>query len=83
MFRGYYHSFWHDDPTEPSMRLAPEASWAALRRERYERRRARLWELGCDARVKLFVRSNVSHEVGKGFEMTVRAAGRRCCRCQS
>ena len=49
MFRGYYHSFWHDDPTEASMR------------ERYERRQARLWELQGSDRVKLFVRSNVSH----------------------
>jgi|Cyp1metagenome_2_1107374.scaffolds.fasta_scaffold01517_7 hypothetical protein len=24
MFRGYYHSFWHDDPSDPSMRLGSD-----------------------------------------------------------
>jgi len=51
MFRGYYHSFWHDDPNEPSMH------------ERYERRIQRLWEMKSNEEEKLlFVRSNVSHE---------------------
>lgn len=51
MFRGYYHSFWHDDPTDPSMH------------ERYKRRIARLAEMKSDEGPQLlFVRSNVSHE---------------------
>eukprot|EP00930_Biecheleria_cincta_P068440 TRINITY_DN5587_c0_g1_i1.p1 TRINITY_DN5587_c0_g1~~TRINITY_DN5587_c0_g1_i1.p1 ORF type:complete len:467 (+),score=59.82 TRINITY_DN5587_c0_g1_i1:168-1403(+) len=50
MFRGYYHSFWHDDPTEPSMR------------EKYHRRIARLWSINSSTRPVLFVRSMVGPE---------------------
>ncbi|CAL1169600.1 unnamed protein product [Cladocopium goreaui] len=51
MFRGYYHSFWHDDPSDPSMH------------DRYNRRIARLGEMSSDLGTQLlFVRSNVSHE---------------------
>ncbi|CAL1141752.1 unnamed protein product [Cladocopium goreaui] len=51
MFRGYYHSFWHDDPTDPCMC------------ERYNRRISRLGEMNSDEGPQLlFVRSNVSHE---------------------
>ncbi|CAE7573462.1 unnamed protein product, partial [Symbiodinium sp. CCMP2456] len=50
MFRGYYHSFWHDDPTEPMMH------------ERYNRRIARLWDIDSEVRPVLFVRSIVSNE---------------------
>lgn len=138
MFRGYYHSFWHDDPNEPSMLLGPFLDlkrWKILslgrdelrsasaqtwslshsievwyqmnstecfrtmfakkfsqpqrrskefeheppthglheshespRHERYERRIQRLWEMkrsNEEEKVSLlFVRSNVSHEVG-------------------
>lgn len=130
MFRGYYHSFWHDDPNEPSMLLGPflgikRGKFSALagmnwgvqapklghsikvwyqmnstecfrnmfainflnpkaiqrdehkppthgkripRHERYERRIQRLWEMKRSNEEEklslLFVRSNVSHEVG-------------------
>lgn len=51
MFRGYYHSFWHDDPSDPSMH------------DRYNRRIAWLGEMSSDLGTQLlFVRSNVSHE---------------------
>ncbi|CAE7675187.1 unnamed protein product [Symbiodinium pilosum] len=65
MFRGYHHSFWHDDPTEPKMH------------ERYNRRIARLFDINSvvarsitSSAVKtddwvrpvLFVRSIVSNE---------------------
>ncbi|CAJ1341391.1 unnamed protein product [Effrenium voratum] len=50
MFRGYHHSFWHDDPTEPIMR------------ERYKRRIERLKEINAESHTVLCVRSMVSNE---------------------
>lgn len=44
MFRGPLHSFWHDDPTDPSMH------------ERYSRRMVRFKEMGASLQQVLFVR---------------------------
>lgn len=44
MYRGPLHSFWHDDPTDPSMH------------ERYGRRIKRFLELGASSQPVLFVR---------------------------
>jgi len=45
MYRGYLHSFWHDDPQEPAMR------------ERYNRRIHRLQTINAEQQPVLFVRS--------------------------
>lgn len=45
MYRSHLHSFWHDNPTEPSMQ------------EKYRRRIARLMKMNADQQPVLFVRS--------------------------
>lgn len=58
MYRGYYHSFWHDDPTDPAMR------------ERYERRKARFFAFDANKQPILFVRSSAtSEEVARAPEL--------------
>jgi hypothetical protein len=58
IFRGYYHSFWHDDPTEAAMQ------------ERYNRRIERFAEIDARSQTVLFVRAVAqSEELSRGKEL--------------
>eukprot|EP00929_Paragymnodinium_shiwhaense_P080482 TRINITY_DN41980_c0_g1_i1.p1 TRINITY_DN41980_c0_g1~~TRINITY_DN41980_c0_g1_i1.p1 ORF type:complete len:576 (+),score=143.68 TRINITY_DN41980_c0_g1_i1:170-1897(+) len=58
IFRGYYHSFWHDNPTDPAMQ------------ERYTRRFKRFKEIDARSAPVLFVRAvAVSDELAQGPEL--------------
>jgi len=58
IFRGYYHSFWHDNPTDPAMH------------ERYARRLERFNNIDAQSGQVLFVRScSASDEAAKGPEL--------------
>jgi len=58
IYRGYYQSFWHDNPTEHAMH------------ERYERRIQRFKEIDATDSLVLFVRScSTSDELARGPEL--------------
>lgn len=58
MYRGYYHSFWHDDPTDPAMH------------ERYGRRLIRFKNIDAHTMPVLFVRAVAcSDELNQSVEL--------------
>jgi len=73
MFRGYYHSFWHDDPTDPAMH------------ERYGRRLARFNSIDAQSVPVLFVRAvATSQDLHQAVELLQELKirfGRFACLC--
>lgn len=70
-YRSFYHSFWHDDPTDPGMH------------ERYQRRIKRFNEIDANSRPVLFVRTipttDELHDLPELLELLMTRHGRQAC----